>query len=173
MADVAAQSLFCTGLNCYSPNQSLSLSEIVSSQGTFDLKAQYNTAMMPGLSRVRYTIFDVNNTSDSLYFYLDYNVTNGPASVQNTPIVKPSFSNPMPNPASGAFSINYKMGTTAMVDTKLVVYNMLGASVLETTISDAEGTIRMDAGILADGVYFCTLINNGRQVLTKRLMVTR
>lgn len=172
MVDPGAQSLFCTGLNCYSPMQTLSNSEPLNSQAMFDLKCEYKTAMMAGVSRVQYTIFDVNNTSDSLSFIIDYNISTGPASVQNQLVVKPSVTNPMPNPATGVFSMGYKMGTTSLNDTKVVVYNMLGAVVLENEITETEGIIRMDAGTLSAGVYFCTLVNNGRQLATRRLVVT-
>jgi hypothetical protein len=171
LANVAAQTTFCTDQNCYGPGQMLSYNIPMNSNTSFDLSLDYNTGSATGITRVSYTIYDINNVNDSLMLTLEYNVANGPASV-TTNLVKPSVSNPQPNPASDMFAINFKMGTTPPADAKLVVYNMLGAAVLETEITSAEGTIRMDVSTLPAGVYFCTLTNNGRQLATKRLAVT-
>ncbi|MCU0432045.1 MAG: T9SS type A sorting domain-containing protein [Bacteroidia bacterium] len=172
LANVAAQTTFCTDMNCYGPGQMLSYNIPMNSNASFDLSLDYNTGSVTGVTRVSYTIYDINNVNDSLMLTLEYNVANGPASVANNTLVKPSVSNPQPNPASEMFAINYKMGSTPPADAKLVVYNMLGAVVLESEITSAEGTIRMDVSTLPTGVYFCTLTNNGRQLATKRLAVT-
>lgn len=172
LADAAAQTTFCTDMNCYGPGQMLSYNVPLNSNNSFDLSLDYNTGSMTGITRVSYTVYDINNTSDSIMLTLEYNVVNGPASVGNTTLIKPSVSNPQPNPATGIFAINYKFGSTTPGDAKLIVYNMLGAAVLESEITSVEGTIRMDVSTLPAGVYFCTLSNNGRQLATKRLAVT-
>jgi Secretion system C-terminal sorting domain len=172
LADVAAQTTFCTDMNCYGPGQMLSYNVPLASNASFDLSLDYNTGSMTGITRVSYTVYDINNVSDSIMLTLEYNVVNGPASVASNSLIKPSVSNPQPNPATSVFAINYKFGSTAPGDAKLIVYNMLGAAVLETEITSVEGTVRMDVSTLPAGVYFCTLTNNGRQLATKRLAVT-
>jgi hypothetical protein len=172
LGDVNAQTTFCTDLNCYGPGQMLSYNIPMASNNSFDLSLDFNTGSATGVTRVSSTIFDVNNTSDSIMLTLEYNVVNGPAGIASNSLIKPSVSNPQPNPATGIFAINYKFGSTTPGDAKLIVYNMLGAAVLETEITSVEGTIRMDVSTLPAGVYFCTLTNNGRQLATKRLAVT-
>lgn len=172
LADVAAQTTFCTDLNCYGPGQMLSYDVPMNAGASFDLSLDYNTGTMTGITRVMYTIYNKNNVNDSTNLILEYNVVNGPASVINPTLIKPSVTNPMPNPATSMFAMTYKFGSTVPGDAKLVVYNMLGAAVLENEILSAEGTIRMDVSTLPAGVYFCTLTNNGRQLATKRLVVS-
>jgi hypothetical protein len=54
----------------------------------------------------------------------------------------------------------------------MVVYNMLGAVVKTENITDASGAVRMDVSTLENGVYFTSLEVAGKQVSTKRLVVT-
>jgi hypothetical protein len=49
---------------------------------------------------------------------------------------------------------------------------MLGASVLESEVTETEGTVRMDVSTLDQGVYFCSLIADGKTLATRRLVVS-
>jgi hypothetical protein len=161
---------FCTDLNCYAPTTTLSPSFAMAASGTFDLTIDIDPYNQTGVSEVRYAIINQMNTSDTSFVTVIYNI--GPAGIANNVAVKASISNPMPNPASAQFSMTYKLGSSSTAGAKLMVYNMLGAVVMETEITSAEGTVRMDVSTLDQGVYFCSLVSDGKTHATRRLVVS-
>ena len=162
---------FCTDQNCYAPSTVLSVSFTVTSQGSFQLLTDFTPNNTTGISSVRYTAFDVNNPNDSTYFTIEYHVS--PTGIANHSMVKANIGNPMPNPAAAVFNMNYNLGTSfGTGEAKLVIYNMLGDVVKTETLAEAEGTFRMDVATLDNGVYFTSLEVNGKQLSTKRLVVS-
>jgi hypothetical protein len=176
MHDAAGSMWFCTDQNCYSPGTFVTPAAIpmTAGGGNFLLKPEFNTGATAGTgtARVRYTVFNVNNASDTAYFEIVYMLATG-VGVNNLANVKPSISNPMPNPASAVFSIDFKVGNAGVANTKMVMYNMLGSKVREMDVNTLEGTMRFDVSDLEQGVYFCTLVSNGKQLATRRVMITR
>ncbi|GAB4134269.1 MAG: hypothetical protein Fur0041_07350 [Bacteroidia bacterium] len=172
MHDAAGTTWFCTDQNCYAPTTVLSANVNMPSQGQFALLTDFNTAAVAGtgVTRVRYTIFNTQNPNDSAYFEIVYNLAVGVGMKDLN--VKASVSNPMPNPASSSFTMNVKMGSTPMNDSKLVIYNMLGSVVKEVPVLETEGSVTVDVALLDAGVYFCSLESNGKQLATKRLVVS-
>lgn len=160
---------FCTGANCYSPTQTMSLNVTVAAGGTFMLTCDHFPNNVAGATQVRYTVINQSNASDTASFIINYNAV--PTGIATHTFVKPSISNPAPNPASSMFSISYKMGTTTPQDAKMVVYNMLGDRVMETSVETMEGVVKMDVSSLGQGVYFCSLESDGKTLTTRRLVV--
>lgn len=167
--DAGSSAYFCTGTNCYSPTDVLSYTVTTPAGGNFNLTTDYYSSVS-GVSQVRYTVFDINNTADSSTFIINYD--NSPAGINANVAVKASVSSPMPNPASSVFNMNYKLGSENPNGAKLVIYNMLGANVMQADITSAEGTVRMDVSSLEQGVYFCSLVADGKTVATRRLVVS-
>jgi hypothetical protein len=162
---------FCTDLNCYAPSTSLSLAVTEATGGSFQLLTDFTPASMVGVSTVRYSVFNTANPSDSTYFNIEYHVS--PTGIAAHSMVKANIGSPMPNPASSVFNMNYNLGSSFGAGTaKLVVYNMLGDVVKSENLSEAEGTFRMDVSTLDNGVYFTSLEVDGKQLSTKRLVVT-
>jgi hypothetical protein len=169
MNDAGSQAYFCTDLNCYSPGQTMSSVVNMPAGGHFDLSLDYSTNAN-GSSHIRYTVINQANTADSATFIVVYNST--PAGISTASIVKPSVSNPMPNPAATSFNLNYKLGSASQDNAKMVIYNMLGERVMETAVTEAEGTVKMDVSALNAGVYFCSLESEGKTLATRRLVVS-
>lgn len=163
---------FCTDLNCYAPTTNLSGNvSMTGSGGDFDLITDFTPNATTGISVVRYSVFNVNVASDSAYFFIEYHVS--PTGIANHSMVKANIGTPNPNPASSAFNLSYNLGSSfGKGEAKMVVYNMLGAMVISETLVDAEGNVRMDVSTLEAGVYFTSLEVDGKQVATKRLVVT-
>ncbi len=165
-----ATTWFCTDQLCYAPTTTLSGNVPMASGGMFDLTIDIDPYNNTGVSEVRYAIINQSNTNDTSFVTIVYNV--GPAGIANNIAVKASISNPMPNPASTQFNMTYKLGSSSTDGAKLMVYNMLGAVVMETEITSAEGTVRMDVSTLDQGVYFCSLVSDGKTHATRRLVVS-
>lgn len=162
---------FCTDQLCYTPSTVLSGNVSVVGSGQFLLVTDFTPNNTTGISLVRYSVFNTANPSDSVFFFIEYNVS--PTSVQNHSMVKANIGSPMPNPASSAFSMNYDLGTSyGQGAARMVVYNMLGEAVRTENLTGAEGTFRMDVSALENGVYFTSLEVDGRQLATKRLVIT-
>jgi hypothetical protein len=49
---------------------------------------------------------------------------------------------------------------------------MLGAVVRTEAVSEIQGTVKMDVSTLENGVYFTSMEVDGKQVATKRLVVS-
>jgi hypothetical protein len=165
-----AVTLFCTDINCYSSTQNMSIIFSVAPGGHFDLTADYFPDSTGGMGHVRYSVMNQSVASDSSTLDIIYN--SAPASVRTNTLVKPSISNPAPNPASSMFAVSYKMGSTNPQAAKMVIYNMLGERVMETNVEEMEGIVKMDVSTLGQGVYFCSLESDGKTLTTRRLVVT-
>lgn len=162
---------FCTDQNCYAPSTTLSGTVTVTAGGSFLLATDFTPNAMTGVSTVRYSVFNNNNPSDSIYFFIQYNVT--PTGIASHAMVKANIGSPMPNPANASFNMNYNLGSSfGTGEAKIVVYNMLGDVVKTETLEESEGTCHMDVSTLGNGVYFTSLEVDGKQLSTKRLVVT-
>lgn len=163
---------FCTDQNCYTPTTNLSANVPTNGGGgQFQLITDFTPYNTTGISVVRYSVFDVNNPSDSAYFFIEYHVS--PTGIVSHSNVKANIGSPMPNPASSVFNMTYNLGSSfGTGEAKLVIYNMLGALVKSETLVDADGTIKTDVSTLENGVYFVSLEVNGKQLSTKRIVVT-
>jgi hypothetical protein len=172
-SQASANSLFyfCTDQLCYAPSTVVSGNVTVNSGAEFLLVTDFTPDNTPGISVVRYSVWNTANPADSVYFFIEYHVSpTGIAAHQN---VKASIGSPMPNPASAVFNMNYNLGSSyGQGNAKMVIYNMLGEAVKTEAISEAEGTFRMDVSTLDNGVYFTSLEVDGKQLSTKRLVVS-
>ncbi len=162
---------FCTDQLCYAPTTTLSGNVTLNASSQFLLVTDFTPDNTTGISIVRYSVFNTANASDSIFFFIEYHVS--PTGVAAHSNVKANIGSPMPNPASAVFNMNYNIGSSyGHGETKLVVYNMLGEAVKSEVLVDQQGTFRMDVSTLDAGVYFTSLEVNGKQLSTKRLVVT-
>jgi hypothetical protein len=162
---------FCTDQNCYPPNTNISNNVPMQAGEDFLLVTDFTPDNTSGTSVVRYTVFNTANTSDSMYFMIEYVVS--PTGIQSHAFAKPSLGAPVPNPANQTFTMNYNLGTSfGTGEARLVIYNMLGDIVMTANVNDAEGTLRFEISALQNGVYFTSLEVAGKQVSTKRLIVS-
>ncbi|CAN5863564.1 hypothetical protein BH11BAC7_BH11BAC7_21720 [soil metagenome] len=161
---------FCTGTNCYSPTQTLSLNVTMNGGGNVVLTCDHFPNNTAGITQVRYTVINQSNANDTASFTINYNAL--PTGIATHTLVKSSISNPAPNPASAMFSVNYNMGSANPKGAKMVVYNLLGDRVMESAVEEMEGVVKMDVSSLDQGVYFCSLESDGKILSTRRLVVT-
>ncbi|MGL4597350.1 MAG: T9SS type A sorting domain-containing protein [Bacteroidia bacterium] len=161
---------YCMRIRCYGPNTPLSANDTIFGNAPLDFSTHYvPTQYSSGISRIQYSAFLVSNPNDSAVFYVEYDTPSGILSNLSSNSI--SLANPTPNPATNTVSMNYKM-TNTPASAKLVVFNMLGAQVMETEITSNEGTVRMDVSILEQGVYFCSLVADNKTLTTRRLVVS-
>jgi len=72
-----------------------------------------------------------------------------------------------PTPATDVINFDYNVNGSAMV----VIYNMMGQEVMRNEISGQNGTLSMNVSDLGSGVYFYSLVVNGRTEKSSKLIV--
>lgn len=80
------------------------------------------------------------------------------------------FSSAYPMPASNVVNFDYSFGSN--VNNAIVaIYNMMGQEVLRSDISGMSGKLSLNVSDLADGIYFYSLIINGKTEKSNKLVV--
>ncbi len=123
---------------------------------------------LTGCTKFRFVWFNVDDRNDSSWVDVRFCSIEGMGVGE---VAKPSFSM-FPNPAVGS-TVQVQFDQVAGVSSRMVIYDVLGGRVGNHRL--AKGQERMDLSTdgLAPGVYFATLEENGRAVMTRRLVVQR
>jgi hypothetical protein len=111
------------------------------------------------------SVFDMDKPSDSTTVVIKY--LSWPLNVPEI-AARPEMSSIYPNPASAQawFSLDIPKGTNAT----LIIRDMLGKSVF--TQSDlSSGKTQVNTSAFNDGIYFCTLMADGKMIETRKLVV--
>ncbi len=83
-----------------------------------------------------------------------------------------AFSNAYPMPARDVVNFDYSFGSSASNAT-IAIYNMMGQEVLRSDISGESGKLSLNVSDLADGVYFYSLMVNGKIEKSSKLVIRR
>lgn len=121
-----------------------------------------------GTATFRYVWYDVNSPNDSVWVDIQFNALLVGIHENASPVR--SFS-AFPNPAvSSDITINFDLATP-VAGTQLAVYNMLGERKLVRALNVAQGKVVIGKDELPAGVWFASLEQNGRALVTKRVVV--
>lgn len=120
-----------------------------------------------GESVVRWVFYDRDLTDDSASVTVKY--TSYPLAVEETQAHQPVLSGIYPNPASGDVSCSYSLPGGSLGS--ILVRNMLGASVSTHPLPSANGKVTFSTANLNDGIYFCSLLVDGKIRQTQKLIV--
>lgn len=129
----------------------------------------FSPCSIQGTRVIRYTFWDVNNTSDSVNVTVNYHITG--VGINSTTLKQFSFTNPQPNPATGHTTIRYDFPFAAK--TKIRIYNAVGTLMKEIKLEDQSGKLFINTDDLSNGIYFYSLIVNDKIAGTKRLIVAQ
>lgn len=160
--------MFCWGL-CFAPNVYVSPNPITVKAGRTDsihFSGHYVPMSHPGTSKIQYVFYDRGNSSDSVCVNVVFQAY--PLAIE-TPVVKATLSTAYPNPANGAANVQYSV--PAGVKGSLVIRNLLGNTVREIPLEEGSGNLVISTSDLADGVYFYSIISNGKQDSSRKLIV--
>lgn len=172
-----ANAYFCVGGgNCYGPSTTIApLSVTLTASGTpgDDLYSQNLMYLLdleedvtPGISHVRYQIYDENNMSDLFTFTIYYNdvATSVKQSFQSFTTVSGVY----PNPSASKAYINV-VSIESVNDALVTITNSLGAiiSTKKIDLISGKNTVSIDSESLASGIYFATLSSNKIRVVKK------
>lgn len=172
----SAVAYYCFAGTCYGNTTFISPTPLVLSPG--QSASQYTTqyvtlttdldeAPTVGVSHVKYTFRNVNNTNDSLQFSIIYN---NPAAGMKELSNSVSRFEVSPNPANDAVNVSFNFKGSG--NGELNVVNALGQVLVNKNLALTEGknNVSLNVSELPQGVYFVR-IKNGEAITTKRLVV--
>ncbi|PBQ31847.1 hypothetical protein CNR22_08720 [Sphingobacteriaceae bacterium] len=172
-----ADASFCFAGNCFasvtevSPGGTTLNGGASASQSSTEyqmLTADIAEGSTPGISHIKYTIFNASNPSDSVQITIKYNVA-APVGIKEANKSLSSFEI-FPNPAKENASI--LVNSVKSFESQVIVYNSIGAVVFQKQVSIVEGKNKIDLNIenLSVGIYFAS-IKTAEATVTKKLVV--
>lgn len=123
-----------------------------------DFYGEYYPKGHLGTSIIRYTFFDMNNTTDSASMIAVYVAT--PVGIEE--LVENNNILLYPNPTSGITNLNLDFGK----DFTIEIFNSLGAKVLQENIISNS----IDLSLLPEGIYYYRIKENN-QIKTNNILV--
>jgi hypothetical protein len=175
-ASATADANFYFGGNDYAPSTATSMIPLTLSpnqnsgtMGTYySLGATLTEANTVGFSRVKYTVFNTAQASDSLQFTLRYNQPNAVNISAQSLISMPLQISPSPVKDLAKVTIN--AGTN--LESKLSIFNSLGEEVFEQTFPLVSGKnmIPLDLSEFTSGIYFVQ-VKSAEGLSTRKIIV--
>lgn len=168
--------IFCFGGQCYGEEQDVSdpfpmkAGQITDPTYDFNPKVEgiYNS---PGTTKVTYTFYSTSDPNDKLVIQLTYIVSDATTGVEpDVQVTATVLSNTFPSPAFDNTRVSYSIGQPYS-QASLTVYNMLGAPVQSIALNAPSGTISIPTASLNSGMYFYSIIADGKKIATKKLIV--
>jgi hypothetical protein len=163
---------FCWGIQCYPPDTYESPFPLTIQAGELatNFYGEYQPMTVPGISRVMYVFFDINDRNDSVAVTVEYNAS--PASIDDNLANQVQFSEAYPNPAVNEVKIDYSIPVSVKKAT-IVITNMLGSEVKKVDLDELEGTARIKVSEMLNGIYFYSLLADDKLVLTRKFVVKK
>ena len=78
-----------------------------------------------------------------------------------------------PNPFNPVTKINYELAITNYESASIVVYNATGQSVWASKINPSQNFIEFNGSKFNSGVYYYSLVIDGKQLSTKKMILTK
>lgn len=115
---------------------------------------------------VRYYAYDERHPEDRVSIDVKFHKSGTGVADNSRPL---EMSQAYPNPASSMVHFNYAFDGALTA----VVYNLLGQEVLRQDLNDSFGKMSLSVADLNDGIYFCTMMANGRALATQKFVVKK
>ncbi len=120
-----------------------------------------------GESIVRWVFYNEANPNDSVYLVVKY--TSYPLGIEENNLRQGTLSNAYPNPADASASFSYSVpsGSTG----SLVIRNLVGTTIQHEDVTAGAGSKTINTSGLNAGLYFYSLMVDGKISQTKKLVV--
>lgn len=162
---------YCFANQCYGSEVPVSVHSVNIDPGMYDstFYGDYYPLGHQGVSIFRYTFFNVADTTDTVSVTIRYSGT------LNVPVIdKPAagISNAYPNPASDRVFFDYFPEATA--DNRILLFrDMAGRLIREINIPSDIGTLEVDLSDIESGIYFYSLLQGNKLILTRKMIVKK
>ncbi len=160
---------FCWGPVCYFPS-------VIVAQDTIDLApgasnstfyAYFFPSGNAGNYSVRYTFYDANNPADSSFVDINFAVTLDQPNLTSEVLIGQHY----PNPAREFTQMELQLPTGP--NAQIELYNLTGGLVKSYEVTSGKSTFKMNVSDLRPGVYFYTVRQDGKALVTRRLVINR
>ncbi|MFZ2872675.1 T9SS type A sorting domain-containing protein, partial [Zavarzinia sp.] len=160
------------GPSCYPPFVFDTPEAVLLASGATDnsFRGDYVHGGVQGSSRVRFTVYNVDNPNDTLSYVVNFTVCY--VGIGDVVINTPEISNAYPNPASGNVSFDYKLPASSK-NAGIKVTNLLGTVIEEIALEKTEGKASINVSNLKNGIYFYSLMINNSSTTTRKFVVKR
>ena len=130
-----------------------------------------DTLHTPGICKVAYVFYDVNNPSDSAIVYVKYN-TLLQLGLETLASENMSLSQAWPNPANEVVNFNLQISNSSLIEHSVAIISTeTGAWTNNPTSVGADGSIRFDTQALPPGIYTCVVLDGKHERSVRRFMV--
>ena len=165
-----SENTFCL-LYCFAPNITESPDPITieagATTGPEDFYLQFYPNGSSGEAQIVYEAFTADNPDDNVTVTVNFNIVPTGVGLSKQLAKLDAY----PNPVVGSrLNICYSI-PGSFVNSKIALYNILGVKVTELPISEPSSTIDMNVSNLPKGVYFYSLEVDGRNTITKRVVI--
>ncbi len=75
-----------------------------------------------------------------------------------------------PNPFKNSTVIEYSLPTNEK-NASILIFNLNGQTIKEYKLNDSKGNITIDDNVLSKGLYLYSLISNGQEIATKKMLM--
>ena len=119
-----------------------------------------------GYVLVKYSIYEARTPEERVSIIVKFHKSGVGVDENSRPM---EMSQAYPNPASSVVNFNYDFDGSLTA----VVYNIVGQEVLRQDLNDNFGQMSLSVADLNDGIYFCTMLVNGRACATQKFIVKK
>lgn len=161
---------FCWG-SCFSPNIFVSPHPVtieansVTSDGALSFHVMFDDGIF-GKVQMRYLAYSEENPDEIISIMVVFNKSGeSVADHSHTMTMGKAY----PNPASSLVHFDYNFDGNLSA----VVYNLLGQEVLHQDLNANSGQMTLSVADLQEGIYFCTMMVNGRACATEKFVVKK
>lgn len=163
---------FCWGIQCYGfgTDESPIPSTIQAGAADDTFHGYYEHQENLGTTIIEYCFFDQDNVQDKTCVTTTFIISNANdiANYKNDIELK----SVAPNPVVGLSNFTYSIPGNPN-NARVVIYNMVGSMVKDIPLSSNKGVVVIDGRDFEVGVYFYSLIIDGQNTATKRMIVAR
>ncbi|MCK9616887.1 MAG: T9SS type A sorting domain-containing protein [Lentimicrobiaceae bacterium] len=132
----------------------------------FYFTGDLNPYSIPGYDTIQYVFFNERNPLDSVC----YNVVFVAGYVGIAEKEMPAIVSLYPNPASSVIKLQYNINSSKA---EVKLYNLTGTLVKQSQLSQNANLFTMNVSNLPSGVYYISLIENQKIVVTRKVIIAR
>ena len=161
---------FCWG-QCFSPDIFVSPEPVmvaansVTNEGALSFHTMFDEDVY-GKVEVRYSAYDERQPDDPVSIIVRFHKSGVGVAENSRPM---SLSHAYPNPATTTVNFNYSFDGNLCA----VVYNLLGQEVKRQELNANDGQMSISVSDMQEGIYFCTMLVNGRAWTTEKFVVKK
>lgn len=163
---------FCIGKDCLEHGMDEFSKRLEPGETLEGLAYTMETGMVTGQNSFKFEVFPRGNPSAAVEHNVAVNVEEKRAKALVFQSKDITIHDVYPNPVSDLAFIDYTIHNE-QVKAKVVIHNILGRTMNETDLPNAETRIKIQADELTTGVYFYTLYLDNNGVLTRKLIVRK